>query len=367
MSKGKRDKSDFTVEQPLTPALERDLSIDFEKHSHLTWGEFSKRELRPEYVHGPFFNSCRHKFNNLKKLKKKNSKQYYKTYSEIIGGAYRDPDNSESEDDQFSDPQDENEEFCTPNKPRKPLKSTSGSAKKSSSRHQNSSQKKRATPQAPSTPLSFSSPAKMPSSTTSGKTGASGMTNDEFETLQQAMDECWQVVMVDFAYPEDNGPPLFTVEKLLQIKSPSGRETTSQVKVHLNSLVDLRDYKATKGKVVLGGAGFLVTMPKIPFYRRDKKDVETAHSKEMDPCANTQNSWTTFAHKISRKENADRLLMKVLFVFPNEMLVSADLDSKEAPTKDQKSKLFMREVPCDFTAGGKRYQPTQNPGFWLLQ
>lgn len=193
------------------------------------------------------------------------------------------------------------------------------------------------------------------------------MSNDEFETLEEAVEQCWQVVFVDFLSPEDNGPPLFTVEKLLQITSPSGKETTTQVKVHLNSLVDLRDYKATKGKVVLGGAGFLVSMPKVPFFRRDKKDVETAHNKEQNPCANTQNSWTTFANKISRKDSVDRLMMKILFVFPNEMRVSADLDSKEAPMKDQKAKLFMREVPCDFIAAGKRWTPTQNPGFWLLR
>jgi hypothetical protein len=372
-NRGRRNKADFTVDKKLTVELTRQVTIDFEKNCHLTWGAFSKLALRPEYVHGPFYNACRHKFNNLKKFKKAKPDDYYKSYGEVVGGQYRDSDNSESENDCFSDAEDDDKEEEEAVAPRTLFKSP-GSAKRSSARFDpTSSQKKRNTPSPAAFPFltpKFSSPNhKMASSIPSsrGSSQRSKASKDEFTSLEDAVDSVGHgnVTLVDFNFPEDNFPPLFMIQKLLQIETPSAREIITEVKVHLNSLVDLRDYKYTKAKVVCGGRALLVTMPKVPFFRRNEVDVKMAHSKEAVKCKITQNSHTSFANVVANDQ--DRLMLRHLFVFPNEGIVSADLESDDPPKGDQKVKLTMRKVPTKCYVGEEEVQPVQNPGFFLMR
>lgn len=371
-TRGRRNKADFTVDQKLTAELNRQVTIDFEKHSHLTWGGFSKLALRPEYVHGPFYNACRHKFNNLKKFKKAKPEEYFQSYGEVVGGQYRDSDNSESEDDRFSEDEEEEENRT----PAKSLFTSPTSAKRSSARRNpTSSQKKRNTPTAAPSPAAFLTPTNIfasfnQSSTMSSSRGSSKgskASKDEFTSLEDAVDTVGSsnVTLVDFNFPEDNFPPLFMVQKLLQVETPSGEEIITQVKVHLHSLVDLRDYKHTKGKVVCGGRALLVTMPKVPFFRHNEEDVQMAHSKEANKCKITQNAYTSFANAVAKDQ--DRLMMRRLFVFPNEGIVSANLVSDDEPKADQKVKLTMRKVPTQFKVGDKVEKPVQNPGFFLLR
>lgn len=361
------NKSDFTVQEELTPELHYQVAIDFEKNCHLTWGEFVLLQLRPEYQGGKYFNACRHKFNNLKKKKKHNNTLYYADYSKLIGGAYRDANNSESDDDDFDDLDQQQQRFCSPPSAKK------SSAKKSSSCKPSSKKKAHQPPTPQNLRSKFSpTPTKKMSSSISSKSMGTSASNysktHQFESLDDAVAEC-HPVWVDFELPENNGSPTFCAQQLFQIPSPSGFDLTTQVKVHLNNLTDLRDYGITTGKVVCDGRALLVEMPKLPHFRIDEDDVKVAHGTEKTKCVNTQNSWTVFANKMEK--DSERLMMKTLFIFPNEMIVSADLNSDEAPTKDQMVKLVLREVPCEFTTGSgakeKRRKPIYYPGFWLLR
>jgi len=187
--------------------------------------------------------------------------------------------------------------------------------------------------------------------------------------LRDAIEDADMTVFVDLTYPETNGAPLFAVQALRMIDSPSGNELTSQLKVHLHSLIDLRDFSLTKGTVICNGGALLVMIPRVPFYRRHTETVDVMHKAEKKKCANTQKAYTTFVNDLNKDES--RIMMKILFVMPQGTVVSANLDSGLTPTSDQKVKLAMRKQKCDFEtgSGAKAVQRTQeqNSGFWLLR
>jgi hypothetical protein len=184
--------------------------------------------------------------------------------------------------------------------------------------------------------------------------------------LDRAVEDADMTVYVDIERPEDNGPPLFAVQCLRLIDSPSGNEVTSQIKIHLHSLIDLRDFRFTKGMVICGGRAALVKLVKIPHYRRDKGDVKALQAKETKPSANDQKAYLTWINDFKEPPT-----MNVLFIMPRGMIVSANLDSKDNPAADQRVPLKLNKQLCEFTTGAganaKDREQEQTSGFWLMR
>ena len=105
----------------------------------------------------------------------------------------------------------------------------------------------------------------------------------------------------------------------------------------------------------------------MPAFRCNEADVKAMHAKEQNANANTQNAFTAATNAIAG--NKDRLMMTVLFVMPNEMIVSADMDSSLPPTYDQKAKFRIREQTLKFETGTNKTQHEQKQtfGFWLMR
>lgn len=401
------------VDKKLSKALSAQLFIDFERHNKDTWQEFQRRELREEYKPGGIFTeACRNRFYHIKKLRKQQPDQYWKQYSKVTGGEYRDPNNSESESDEFSEVGDtldeefeidveEDEDDVTgngfasgfkptpvrghskssfkspPSSKNRTAKETPKSSKKGTPRSKQKEgppseirSKSRASVKSPplSSPRTFSSPSATMASTASSSKGGATNKAELWETLDDAKDEVNFVIEVDFDTPEANGGPMFFVQATGQIDI--GKEIITEVRFYLNSLVDLRDFDFTKGKVVCQGRAFLITIPAIPFYRRTSKEVkEFFNNHESVRCPNTENNYVTEINDIAK--DMDRLLVQYLFVMPHGTIISANLNSDFQPTADQKCKLLLRKQKLDFETGKegkkKKRNQEQNFGFWVTR
>lgn len=216
----------------------------------------------------------------------------------------------------------------------------------------------------------------MPSSVMSGGTNRSARNANSYDSLDDAEADADVVVPVDFGTPERNGSPTFFVQKIEDVVTVDKSMLINHVKIWLNNLVDLRDYDLTKGHVVCGGQAFLVTLPSIPFFRRDETDVKSwLETREKTRCPTSKYNYVSSVLTIAKAP--ERLLMKYLFVFPAGMICSAVMTSDLPPTTDQKCKLEMRQLEFKFTTGKaaangkggtmKNCKQEQQFGFWLLR
>lgn len=364
------------VDDKLPLELRRQLTLDFDKHSGDSWKQFAARKLRTEYYVGPLVGAAQNRFTYLKKLKAHNPEKYWPIVVKATSGPSSknceakledSPDefggDSESESE-LSDNEDTGNKTDTPQKFTTPP--TTGIKKKTKS-------------PSPRLTLSFPSPPsrsdlKMaprapPSASSTSRTGQGPAT---YGSMDEAELDADFVIKVDFDQPEKNGAPLFWLQEIAKVKSDDGKVLIWKAKILINNVMDLRDFELTKGTVVCEGLGFLVKLPALPFFRRNEKSINDFHStKEAVRCTRTEEDFLGAALSIA--SDKERLMIKYLFVMPDDYVVSADMNSERAPTCDQKCKLKVREytekyeTPGKAGAAMKKWQQTWYPGFWMLR
>jgi hypothetical protein len=188
-----------------------------------------------------------------------------------------------------------------------------------------------------------------------------------FSTLQEAKLSAIHHHIVDFAYPEHYGPTFF-VQLTDQVKTKNHKELYEEVKIWVNDVTDLRDYENYYAHVVCQGRAILVTIPSIPYFRRDKKEIKILFGLEAVRCTNSENTYTTAVNAIIK--DPSRYLSTHLFELPGDMVVTSNLQSDIPPRGDEKAEFRLRQFSSTAKVGKKtsKYQTKEfTPGYWRFR
>jgi hypothetical protein len=357
------------VKEKLTEDIAAQLHVDIEADSSAPWKYLKLK--RPVYK-GPQSQACRNRFRYLHKLKKENPLTYWKLYAEtnlILDSVNRSPagykqedksakQESEEEDDGDLDEDSDDEEDSEEEEPKR-IKQTS--------------QKENAS-------LNFQSPTSRSKMAPPGSVGGSASgrggsvrsgtpvkKKNLYSSLEDVQNDADEVVEVDFDYPERNGAPTFFVQLTdsVPVDTNGTKELVSQVKVHLNHLVDLADFGTLTATLVAEGRALLVKVPVLPHFRRNAHHVKAAYKLEQNPCVATNNEYQICVNAILADEK--RLYKKYLFVWPDDMVCSTRMQSDSPPTADEKIQIKLRKLPLVYTVGKQNVDTVYYPGFWLLR
>ncbi|CAB9525587.1 unknown protein [Seminavis robusta] len=365
----------------------RKLLRDIEAHPEYSCEEVVKLDTKYQ---GDLLQAVRNRFHYLKRLKKENPKKYWKLFGEA---------NEIGKNELDLDPEDD-----SPSK----LVATWGSKPNTRSSSSNKATTKTPPPEqepiieeeetqspapqplpeeVPSSSWSFSTPIKRkktvnkmapkkgtPSklfhSPHSGfKQAAAVQRENIFKNKSEAMDAVDETIDVDLHYPEENGSEFLVhrVDECLSITDQTGTVVADKIRITLKCLVDLRDYDNYTGNIVLNGKGFLVTGPKVPHFLLHNH--EGLSDLEQTPCERTKNKLATFANAVLG--DPTRLVQTVLFLMPEEVIISTDFVNAvpPIPTHDQKAKLRLREYPLETEVGLAKAKMNQMfyPGWWEVR
>jgi len=333
----------------LSLQLQNKLHIDIEANPSASCHDIIS--LNPNIYPDNLVVSIRNRYNYLKRLKRSNPSRYWKIYACVQASVDITEDTNETtvkamadSDDAYPDEQQSRHPTWAP-----PKKQTHGKVQAEPSTEKGTQPLKRnTTKQNDASP--FSSPLKEDMSMT-------------FSSLEEAVNMVDDVIYVDFSFPEANSNGLF-IQRLDQIRSPSGNELISLCKVMLYHIVDLRDFQKHSGLLVCGGAALLVEVPSVPFFLLEES--LNLLNAEKNRCDRTEDLTAAAMNKIKR--DPTRQTRSILLVFPEGVTCSADF-SDNAPTTDKKVKLALRNVESAFVLGKKQAPCTQRcyPGCWQLR
>lgn len=189
-----------------------------------------------------------------------------------------------------------------------------------------------------------------------------------FATLEEAIEMCDHHIMVDPEFPEGNGHGIVCMHipgSLVVTTSKGDKFVSDVLKITIDSLVDLRDYKHTKGQIVLNGKAFLITKPAVSSYLlMNHKEL---FAVEANPCARTEQEHAKWATAVTRDEA--RRLTTILCIFPDGMTVTNDMQSIEptAPNTDRVIAYSLREVHAETEVEGQQLPQSFVPGFFFLR
>jgi hypothetical protein len=332
--------------------------------------------FRPELYGGATKVACRNRCAYTRKLFKENPEKFWLKRSSKESAApgprieflernksehlYRDKPNEEEDDDgddnEDDEDEDEDEEQAHSNRATMPppAKATNRSS------FQN--------------PIpEFVSPAMSRSSTSSrGPTSRLHATPMKGRELFGCLDDAIMAASVhhnvDFAHPERHGAPTFFLQFTEQVPTKDGKELYQEIKIWLNDLPDLRDHERYQAQVVCQGRAILVTLPAVPFFRRNLVEVNHLFKMEGERCENSENSYTSAMNAIMK--DPERSVVKHLFELPEDMIVTSDLDSDVPPRADEKADLRLRRLPSKCKVG-KKLIMEQNKifiiGYWRFR
>ena len=376
-----------TVAKGLDELLKAQLLVDSEANPELNWTEI--QALRRDY-RGEVSAACCNRFQYLRNLKVKKKGTYWKVYTEALNlvresklaPRFRDTkQETEDEDEEEEDEEDEDEDQYQDD-----IKKSSGfysTAALPSSTIASPPNKHRpittkTAPMAPRVPAlvgGFSSPSNL--SVASGVTNARSkgiprIKPQKYETLQDAIDDSHAHWVLSFEYPEWNGAPYFFVQRTDEIPVRTlagGKEMVDQVRIYINQMSDLRDWELMSAMTVCEGQAFLVTLPVMPKFRYNPKDVKALYENTEDTarCSQTEANYLASVKAIAKDD--DRLLMKCLFICPEGMIWTANMQNDQRPTTDEKARITFGEVEIDYKAGKNKstFSVIGRPGSFVLR
>ena len=91
--------------------------------------------------------------------------------------------------------------------------------------------------------------------------------------------------MLNVAYPERNEAPYFFVQWKDEIPVRTlagGKEMVDQVRIYINQMSDLQDWELMSVMTVCDGQAFLVSLPVMPQFHYNPKDVKALYESTED-------------------------------------------------------------------------------------
>ena len=163
----------------------------------------------------------------------------------------------------------------------------------------------------------------------------------QFETLQDAID--WvgtkNVLEVDWTRPESHNAPLFLLTLNTNRLNQNKTAQFDKIRIVISSIFDLRDLQRIGGKIIVGGAAFLVSLPSVPtFLLEDHKKMHD--STKSNYCERTKLDHGQAANDILKEE--ERRVTYYLFVFPEDTLCNANLEKWLPPNNDQRIRISLK-------------------------
>ena len=362
------------------------LLIDSEANPELNWTEV--QALRREYQ-GEVSAACRNRFQYLRNLKVKKKGTYWTVYTEALNLVRQSKlapssklaPKQEAEDEEEEEEEDEDEDqYQDEIKKSSELYSTAAlpSSTIASPPNKHRPITTKTAPMAPRVPAvvgGFSSPSNF--SVASGVSNARSkgiprIKAQKYETLQDAIDDSHAHWVLNFEYPERNGAPYFFVQRTDEIAVRTlagGKEMVDQVRIYINQMSDLRDWELMSAMTVCEGQAFLVSLPVMPKFRYNPKDVKALYENTEDTvrCAQTEANYLASIKAIAKDD--DRLLMKCLFICPEGMIWTANMQNDQRPTTDEKARITFGEVEIDYKAGKNKsnFSVIGRPGSFVLR
>jgi hypothetical protein len=368
-----RQYNNQTVKEKLSPIIAAQLHVDLEASSWLPWKLLKKKR---EVYCGPQSQACQNRYKYSAQLKKDKPLAYWKLYSDARGQTEvenktpvqeekSDKQESEDEDEEDEDEEDSDESELETSKQPKKTRQKGAPSRESPSKNiyenfQSPSNRKMAPPGSVGSSVSGRG--------ASVRSGTPVKKKNLYASLEEAQEAADEVVEVDFEYPERNGAPTFFLQLTDSVPVDTNgttKELVSQVKVHLNHLVDVADFDTLTAILVAEGRALLVKLPVLPHFRRNPTHIKTANRLEQFPCEPSNNEYLICVNAIIADEN--RLYKQYLFVWPDDMVCSTRMESDSPPVADEKIQIKLRKVLLEYTVGKKNVKEVFYPGFWLLR
>jgi hypothetical protein len=364
------------VKERLPPLTKAQLHIDEEAHAVLNWNKV--QALRPEY-RGTLAGACRNRFQYLRQLKEKKKGTYYIKLGQARDLIARSPaaaniraqasDDDEEEEEEEEEDLDDEVEVQASSTAARPFASPPRS-------HRHPSTK--TTPMARRVPSNIGSPSSMSvaSAATAGRSkGTPRIKAQKYETLEDAIEDAHVHWVLNFEFPEQNGAPSFFVQRTDDIAintAAGGKEMVDQIRIYINHISDMRDWEKITGTTVCEGQAFLLTIPVMPKFRSNAKDVKALFQNEEDEfrCAQSEANYLASVKSIVKDEK--RGLMRCLFVCPDGMVLTADMQNDKRPSTDEENvQINICEMEIDYTAGKGKFQEDYNaicrPAFFIFR
>jgi hypothetical protein len=155
-------------------------------------------------------------------------------------------------------------------------------------------------------------------------------------------------IIADLEHPENNGGELYVVDAPDET-TPNGEEQIDLMKIAMviPDLQDLKDKKLT-GHVILGGRAFLVTMPSVPAWMVSKVDALIGKETGYNKIAGFDQGLKKMTAMMGSKHEAEtRKVRHILLVFPEDVVVSANMKDHAPPADNcaiQKAAVRSRSI-----------------------
>lgn len=208
----------------------------------------------------------------------------------------------------------------------------------------------------------------MSSVASSVTTGTKGMFEGDVE---KAKEEADFTIHVNPDRPENNMAPLFWVQEHDNQDTPDKMAVYTKLRILCTHIMDVRNKKHIKGQVICGGRVFWVRMPIMPlflllnFAAMFDKDAE----KESDETI--KKNFAVEANKII--QDAERMEVTFCFVMEEGTLVTANLNSNDPPSVDQRAEFRLKDFTVTTHQEAGRNGKLENvgqtflPGWWNLR
>ena len=200
-----------------------------------------------------------------------------------------------------------------------------------------------------------------------------------YTSIQDAIDKTDHYRLVDFDFPPQGHGTMFQRFKdTIQVSGELATVKDDEIKITLESIVDLRDFHDSySGQLVLNGRGFVLTKPwvcKLLVENADLvyalEDVKT--EEEALAITNKYQQHVRFANKV--KKDASLRTQTIFFEFPEGVVCTTNMTEEypDAPSRDMRVPLRLRELPAAFQLPGKDgglvdTMQMFNPAFFTLR
>ncbi|CAB9519198.1 hypothetical protein SEMRO_996_G229360.1 [Seminavis robusta] len=370
---GNQHKSEAT-QKPKSQIL-----LDIEKNPGILWKGLLKQYPVYYKLGEPFQTAFRNRYNYLNSIKEKHPQRYWELYAkagETIArsisesGSYRETKdvidkeaNTTNQEPEAEPATVERQDGTVVSSLTDPTYGATPTKKKILFKKQYTPNKKKPTPQSTPVRKNLTMPSKASSSKKSGGSKGSGSfgspaakRQSKFSSLDEAQQFADETIQVDFDFPEKNGGPLIWVQLITECTTSDGSTMYDKVDIRLASIFDLSDAHQIYGGTVCEGRAFLLRLPWVPnFILRNHKQML---KKEKKKCGRTKKKLAAACNAILKSQEDDndiapRRWKHVLFVFPDEMVVTSDMKTGMIPITDQKMLLNLRFLDIKKTVVGE--------------
>lgn len=200
-----------------------------------------------------------------------------------------------------------------------------------------------------------------------------------YTSIEDAIEKTDHHCLVNFDFPPQGHGTMFQrFSNTIQVSGEYGTVKDDEVKITLESIVDLRDFHDCYfGHLVLNGQGFVLTKPwvcKLLVENADLvyalEDVQT--QEEALAITNKYQEHVKFGNNV--KKNPDLRLQTIFFEFPEGVVCTTNMTEEypDAPSRDTRVVLRLRELPASFKVPGKdgglvETMQMFNPAFFTLR